>query len=206
MPPRWICLVILLFWAGFNGYLFFHDLLPRLLPHQPPPYTIDLTEEAQLRGRRPYIEWTVYCDDEKVFRAQTSVAHPGYNNASQHDVFEMKSQFKPLQVDGEMAISGFKVKEMTSVYRVNAAGDLLGLSVHVEAWPDAPEKVAQIVHLLGGHPAKTRLALDIQGEVVSGRLRPEVRVTSTIARPIHLPFPEVPISRGGSVLLPLHPV
>src|SRR5215217_7475944 len=100
MPPRWLCLLILLFWTGFNGWLFFDDLLPRLLPHQPPPYTIDLTEEAQLR--RPYIEWIVLCDDKQVFRAQTSVAHPGYQDKSQHDVFEMKSKFIPVGPVGAM--------------------------------------------------------------------------------------------------------
>ena len=49
MPPRAVCLAILLFWLGVNGYLLYHDLLPRLAPGQAPPYTIDLVEEAQVQ-------------------------------------------------------------------------------------------------------------------------------------------------------------
>jgi hypothetical protein len=201
MPPRWLCLLILVFWAGFNGWLFFDDLLPRLLPHQPPPYTIDLTEEAQLR--RPHIEWTVLCDGQKVFRAHTSVAHPGHDNVKQHDVFEMKSEFKPFHEKGKVSISGFEVRKMSSIYRVNAAGDLLGLSVHIE--PDVPEVFAALLKSLGAHP-DDEVSLDIDGQVISGRLRSEGRLALKSGKGYQRPLPEVPISRGSSVLLPLHPV
>src|SRR5262245_38416076 len=53
MPSRIVCLGIILVWLGFNGWLFFRDLLPRLMPGQPPPYTIDIVEET--KTRRPYV-------------------------------------------------------------------------------------------------------------------------------------------------------
>src|SRR5262245_30756348 len=65
MPSRWACLTIVLCWLGLNGYLLYHDLLPRLLPGQPPPYTIDLVEEAQTR--RPATDWSVLHEGEPVF-------------------------------------------------------------------------------------------------------------------------------------------
>lgn len=206
MPPRWVCLVILLFWLGFNGWLFFSDLLPRLLPHQPPPYTIDLTEEAKLR--RPYIDWIVLCDDQKVFRAQTEVKHLGHEDVTLHDVFEMTAKFKPFEPNKKpVAIHGFMVSQMSSAYRVNAAGDLLGLSVNIVGQPDVAEMVVPILQLLGLRPSRrTDLQLDIDGEVASSRLVSRARFALPDGKSYQLSLPEVSVSRGGSVLLPLHPV
>src|SRR3954451_24938461 len=64
MPPRWLCVLIVASWLVLTGWLFYDELLPRLLPGQPPPVTIDLVEEAQTR-RVPTL-WTVYQDDRVV--------------------------------------------------------------------------------------------------------------------------------------------
>src|SRR5215213_6863957 len=85
MPPRWLCVLIVAAWLLLTGWLFYDELLPRLLPGQPPPVTIDLVEEAQVR--RVATLWTVYQDDRKVCVVRTRIEHP------RRDLFEMIAEF-----------------------------------------------------------------------------------------------------------------
>ena len=187
MPSRWVCLTIVLFWLGFNGYLLYHDLLPRLLPGRPPPFTIDLVEEAQTR--RPTTDWSVLRDDEPVFRARTAVANPA------HDVFELTSEFTPIGKADPPPIHRILVKRMASRYRVNSAGDLLGLAVTIEGSPE--NQLLQFV-------AKS-FTVKIDGTVEAGKLASRVKLELP-DREVSLDLPAVTLPQGGSVLLPLHPV
>ncbi len=195
MPSRWACLTIILCWLGFNGYLLYHDLLPRLLPGQPPPYTIDLVEEAQTR--RPATDWTVLHEGEPAFRARTSVTQP----EGEHDVFELNAEFMPLHDATPLKdappvpIGQILVKRMSSRYRVNSAGDLLGLAATIEGSPEAP--LLQLVV-----PKFTaRIAGTVSGGELALRLRLELP-----GRELEFDLPAVRTPPGGSVLLPLHPV
>lgn len=195
MPSRPVCLGIILFWLGFNGWLFIHDLWPRLQPGQPPPYTIDLVEET--RTRRPHIDWNVEHEGHRVFRARTWVAHP------EHDVFELIADFTAANASAP-PIHGIRVKRMSSTYRVNTAGDLLGMSVEIEGQP----AVADLLRLI--YPAARKIlsrgfTLSIEGTVENGRLTPHAALHSPLDR-YERDLPTVTIPAGGSVLLPLHPV
>lgn len=188
MPSRGICLGIVLFWLGFNGWLFFTDLLPRLLPGQPPPYTIDLVEET--RTRRPHINWIVYHENELVFRARTEVGHPD------HDLFDLAAEFYPQAGAPPVPIHGILIKRMKSYYRVNANGDLLGLSVEIEGSP----QFAQVLKLIGAD-----FVASIDGEVSAGHLSPQLTLRMPgVEKKRELPPVQIP--RGCSVLLPLHPL
>jgi hypothetical protein len=109
----------------------------------------------------------------------------------------MSSTFTLDHTNAQVPIHGTLVRKMSSVYRVNAAGDLLGLSVHIEGEPELPA----IFKILS-----SRFILDLEGEVVSGRLAPRLSVKVEGNDPFERTLPEVSISRGGAVLLPLHPV
>lgn len=187
MPSPRVCLAIVLFWLGFNGYLLYHDLLPRLLPGQPPPYTVDLVEEAQTR--RPATDWTVLKDGEPVFRARTAVTNP------EHDVFELTSEFTPLKDAPPAPLHHILVRRMASRYRVNSAGDLLGLAVTIEGSPEA-----ELLRLVA-NTFTVRIDGAVSGGVLSSRLN-----LALPGREIDLTLPAVQAPRGGSVLLPLHPV
>jgi hypothetical protein len=187
MPSPRVCLAIVLFWLGFNGYLLYHDLLPRLLPGQPPPYTIDLVEEAQTR--RPATDWSVLHDGEPAFRARTAVTNP------EHDVFELTSEFTPLSNAPPVPLHQILVRRMSSRYRVNSAGDLLGLAVTIEGSPEAP-----LLRLV----AKT-FTVRIDGSVAGGELASRLKLELP-DRGFDLKLPAVQTPPGGSVLLPLHPV
>lgn len=188
MPSRWVCVVILLFWTGFNGWFFYQDLLPRLLPGQPPSYTIDLVEEA--RTGRPAIDWTVFLENERVFRAKTEVRNPA------HDVFELVAEFAPASTKELPSLHGISIRRLVSLYRVNQTGDLLGLEVEVEGSP----KFAEMLKILS-----TDFTLNIEGETRSGWLVPHLSFRlKDLVREKDLPPVRVP--SGVSVLLPLHPV
>ncbi|MBX3438042.1 MAG: hypothetical protein KF861_11170, partial [Planctomycetaceae bacterium] len=69
MPPRWLSLLIVACWLVLNSWLFYRELLPRLLPGQPPPLTVDLVEEAQTR--RISTVWSVLQNGKDVCIART---------------------------------------------------------------------------------------------------------------------------------------
>src|SRR5262249_22602748 len=85
MPPRWLCVLIVLSWLLLTGWLLYDELLPRLLPGQAPPVTIDLVEEA--RTMRLTTSWRVRQDDRPVCTVRTHIEHP------RRDLFEMIADF-----------------------------------------------------------------------------------------------------------------
>jgi hypothetical protein len=82
---------------------------------------------------------------------------------------------------------------MASRYRVNSAGDLLGLSVEVEAAPHLFGITGAALNArFGGDVEDGRLALQLSAEMGGRKFRRD--------------FPQVKVPAGGSVLLPMHPV
>jgi hypothetical protein len=194
MPSRGLSVLIVLFWLAFNGWLLCHDIVPRLLPGQPPPYSIELVEEA--RTSRAYILWSVEKDGERIAQARTGVEHPSRN------VFELVSTLTPpIKGVGFRAVDGLLIHKMQSTYRVDETGDLLGLEVLVDAKGDPTHP------LLRWMPA---FHAAIEGEVDDGTMAPRLTVQFPEAalskKEYSFDFQKVKLPRGGSVLLPLHPV
>jgi hypothetical protein len=190
MPPRWLSILIVVAWLLFSARLVVRDLLPRLLPGQPPPYSIDLVEEV--RNGRGHVDWMVMHDGKGVFESRSRITHP------EHDVFEMTSKFVPLHKGERVSLHGMLIRELSSTYRVTAAGDLLGVSVLVVGTP----QLAQTIRLLGD----TNFRISIDGTVKDSRLEPRVRLGVGEKDLREFALPGVAVRRGGSVLLPLHPV
>lgn len=188
MPPRWMCLLIVVFWLATTGWLVHDDLLPRLLPGTPPSYTIDLVEEAKV-DRNLFTPWTVYLDDARVMQARTRVEHP------HRDTFVLSAEFSPDKRGSLVPLGPFLVRRMVSRYHVNATGDLLGLSVEIDGRAN--------IELLKLFETDFRLTID--GDVAGGHLAPALSLETTSFRR-GLRLPEVSVPRGGAVLLPLHPV
>jgi hypothetical protein len=190
MPPRWLSILIVAVWLLFSGRLVVRDLLPRLLPGQPPPYSIDLVEEV--RSGRSHVDWMVLHDGKKVFRSRSRVLHP------EPDVFELTAEFLPLHKGERVSLHGMLVRSLASTYRVTGAGDLLGVSVEIVGTP----QLAQTFHLLGD----TDFRISIDGAVKDHRFVPRVRFGIGEKGLREFALPGVAIQQGGSVLLPLHPV
>jgi hypothetical protein len=192
MPPRWACVLIVLCWLAVNGWLFYHELLPRLLPDQPPPYSVDLLEEVQDRRWMRPVGWTVEVRDKKAFSAKMHVDHPA------RDTFEMVAEYTPLKGEKPVSLRGLEVKKMTSAYRVNAAGDLLGVSFELQGQSELPI----FKRWLPGD-----FVLDIRGDVEGEQFKPVGRLRLPAAGVEESQsLPGAVVRRGGGVLLPLHPV
>src|SRR2546423_15551103 len=88
MPPRWLTLAILGFWALAMAWLTVREIAPRWRGGDPPPYTIDLTDE----GSRQAIEWHVLQNKERVGRARSSVQLAGDQG------FERQTSSKNLEI------------------------------------------------------------------------------------------------------------
>jgi len=191
MPSRWLCLVIVVFWLVANGWLFYQDLLPGLLPGQPPPFTIDLVEESQTR--RPSIDWSILHGDRPVLRARTRVQHEQDNPG----VFTLTATYTPIPGAPEVPIHGILLQRMTSSYRINTTGDLLSIEVSIRGTP----RLAAALRLVG-----VEFEADISGVVEGGAFAPRLLLQITGSPPRTLTLPEVPVASGASILLPLHPV
>jgi hypothetical protein len=244
MPPRWVRVAIVVFWLAVTGYLFWRDLLPRLQPGQPPPYAVELVEEA--RTSRAYVTWLVERDGVLVAHARTRVEHP------RRDVFELVCQLRPATGNrspraaallaaamvgnhstgslSSLALAfyaagfphvqrfreppfpanGFLVNRLDSTYRVNAEGNLLGLSIRIDGKPDLKSPWVQWVQgLLSYLKVPKELELTIDGEVVDGQMTPVLQgraIDAPFAGKAKLNLPTVAVPSGGAVLLPLHPV
>jgi hypothetical protein len=223
MPPRWLCIVIVAFWLAVTGWLFCHDLLPRLLPGQPPVYAIELVEEAQ--NNRADANWLVHKDGGKdpIARATTSIGSQGQGVFAQAEVagsdeeqdlvgisrprqgvFELVAKVTPAAKPVGQSIppflaEGILVHRLRSAYRVNETGELTGLwamfrgKPELPSGPDSPD-----VHLwLEGKVHGVQMTTRLQGEITPFLLP---------ARTISLDLPRAPIGRGEAVLMPLHPV
>jgi hypothetical protein len=193
MPPRWLSLAIIVFWLAANGWLFWDEAWPYLLPGQPPPYTVDLLQEAE--KLRPEDRWVVTQNGQKVFLARTS-----FHKVGADEVEATASYVHQRGMRDQAQVRAFgkpvaKIKEMRSRYRLRISehhGELQSVTFEAEGDLFPP---------LGGKlPFKASLGGDVEG----GRLAPRLRVEG-LNKPLDHPLPEVEVTRRGSVLMPLHP-
>lgn len=197
MPSRWLTIVIVVVWFATTGKLVVDDLLPRLLPDTPPSLAIELTEEPKME--RPSVFWNVLQDGKRVMRAKTQVKRIG------RDEYELSAIYDPTEGKKDIAISGLLIRKMSSSYRINAAGDLLGVKMEVVGKPNLADWLKMV---------QENINVSIAGEVIEGKLAPHVTVSlSDVEEKRQVPeikkriemLPEIKVPRGGTVLSPLHP-
>jgi hypothetical protein len=188
MPARPLVLAITLFWIATTGWLFYRDLWPRLRPGQPPPYTIDLTDEALRKG--PKISWNVFRGEKKVGVAETFLK---YNEPD--DTFELHSKVKRLEW-GQLGLFDIQLLDMSGMYRVTRDGMLRDLIADATI---SGKGIGPFQGLRGRAQAR------VNGKVNNGYFTPQVSVDlngTTMA----LPLEPIEVSSQGSVLNPLHPI
>src|SRR2546428_9143554 len=108
MPARSLVLAITLFWIATTGWLFHRELWPRLRPGQPPPYTIDLADEAVRKG--PKIPWSVFRGNKKVGVVQTWIRYREWD-----DTFELYSDAARLDW-GQIGLFTIHFQNMAGMY------------------------------------------------------------------------------------------
>jgi hypothetical protein len=230
MPPRWLCLSIVAFWLATTGWLVWCEVRDEIGSDDPPPYVIDIADEAQPENNR--IRWQVWQGEEPpaltfspavasaaaqglaqpmlnspgayylqlaIYLETVTVVHPMTNffartwieHRSRPDDFTFVVEFLPKQTNARrMDLGPIKLKSMDSRYRVDRAGRLL----HAEA-------SFYFDHDLLGEDISFRLVGDVQ----AGEFRGSYAFLSALINHESTLDP-VPVSRRGSVLLPMHPV
>jgi len=183
MPPRLMTLAILVFWMATTAWLFQRDIWPRLQSGQPPPFAIDLADEAQ----QPHVaRWSIYRGENKeskIGRARTWVAYRAAD-----DTFELNSEIEKLELRG--GAKSVQVPRLFSLYRVTRDGELREMTSDVK------------VVILG-----IEIHAQINGQVREQRFWPHCTLeTALLGGKQELDIKPVEVSAHGTVLNPLHPV
>lgn len=188
MPPRLITLAVVLFWLATTGLFLHHQIRPLLVRGEPPPFAIDLLDEATERKNL----WDVFRNDKRVGKAETWIQY-----RKDDDQFELYSRFDLN--DLAFGLAELRVK---NVYRVTREGELLEVFTKVWIMPvgagvkiDADEPDDAMAFVVGKVVAPVR----------DGKLEPSGTAT-ILGDHRDLQFDPVPMTGRGSVLNPLHPV
>ncbi len=219
MPPRWLCIFIVASWLAVTSWLFWHDLLPHLLPGGVPPYSVELVEEAQTT--RSDTNWDIHRDGPLAARARTRVAYlpPGAPRNPQDNiqedyplepnavprnrpVFELSLETTLLVANTPFPANGILVNKLKSSYFVDQAGNLKGIWAAVNGKLDAPA----LSQLVGD------LKLNIEDEMEEGRMTPRLSVEMLPEKFSPLPPKPLfskdlaPVQSEEMVIMPLHPI
>jgi hypothetical protein len=184
MPPRSITLAIIAFWAAMTSWVLYKELWPRWQSDNPPPFAIDLTDEAQPNGPN-HIMWNVVINGkDRIFHLETWVKY-----RPKEDLFELHSEMWPkIDTGGNVdALAQFGMKSMVLVTR---EGELRSLDLRLT--PPLPPP-----------PDNNEIRIQLLGEVKNGKLIPRIRFPE---RDFDKTFDPVPIGERSSVLNPLQPL
>ena len=178
MPSRFFTGFILLFWAVSSGWFFYAEFWPRLRGGDPPPFTIDLADEA--RKLSPSIEWEIIRRGEKIGRITTNILY-----REDDDSFELSGTVHDLDLGKASAV---RVAQMTNRYRVTREGQLLAIGT------EATLRFAIV-----------EIKVNLEGQRVGNSFHTTLRIESPILNR-EIVLEPVPMSGRGSALNPLHPV
>jgi hypothetical protein len=188
MPPRFLVLFITLFWLASTGWLFHHDVWPRLRSGQPPPYTIDLADEALQRA--PRISWSMFRRDKKIGIVQTWLSY-----RQSDDTFELHSQAARLDW-GQIGLFFVRIRDLSGMYRVTRDGQLREIMAAATLMGRGIGPLQTLRGMVRGQ---------VEGEVKSERFFPKGSIDFN-GTTIELPLEPVEVSSQGNVLNPLHPI
>jgi hypothetical protein len=106
------------FWVTMTGWLFYSDLWPRLQPGEPPPFTIDLADEASANVQKTY--WTLFKDGVESGSVETWVVYH-----DEDDTFEIPGILKLRLIAAPGKEPDLRIE---SRYRVTREGELRELA------------------------------------------------------------------------------
>jgi hypothetical protein len=122
MPRPWLRLAILAFWLCTSAWLAWVEAERRWLrSDEPPPYAIDLVDEAQ---RNQEIQWSLRHNGEDSYRAVSSVRYH-----ADDDTFELRVEIKARSPEGGLPRADVPFDRLVSVQHVTREGTLRRLTV-----------------------------------------------------------------------------
>jgi len=176
MPPRAIVATIIAFWLAANGWLFYREAWPYLRAGEPPPYSIDLTEELGSAN----VHWEILKKDKVIGHAVSRVERQRDQTFKLH----MTYRFEKLRV------VILDIRKLDGVYHVTEDGDLLGVS-------------ASAAVTMKDKRGSLDLDLEMKGRVEDGLLVPEVFFNN---EKLALGDLKVKVAGQGGAINPLHPL
>jgi hypothetical protein len=184
MPSRPLTLAIVVFWLATVGWFFARDVWPHWRPGDPPPYTIELADEA-LRQMVP-VRWTFLRNGTKLGTIRTNL---NYNESD--DTFELSAFSKELKLAG-LGFVEIQAEDYNDLIRVTRDGELRAMTTDVKLVVSGlgPEFV--------GHA-------HIEARMRRGRLERQFRLEAPILGTFAPELEPAPPIRG-SVLNPTHPI
>lgn len=127
MPSRWVCVLIVVGWLAATGWLVWREFAPMWAGSTPPPFAIDLVDEASGEVR-----WTVSRVEvrngveiaEDIGRLTTRVRY-----VPAEDVYVMSSEVNELKLPGPPLIGKILVSKLITDTRVDREGEFRGINV-----------------------------------------------------------------------------
>ena len=119
MPPRYVVALIVGFWLISTGWLAYREWWPWLQADSPPPFTVELADEAA-----PLIaHWTIWRGEQKLGTSVTKMI------AQKDDTFHLESTIENLEVEMEVFVHKvqIKVSKLRTVQKVSREGKLLAV-------------------------------------------------------------------------------
>jgi hypothetical protein len=182
VPSRTATVAIIAIWLFTAGWMIVRDLLPAWRSGDPPPYTIELADEA-LPTVVP-TRWTCTINGVETGTVLTSLAYK-----PDDDTFELAAKSEKLRLFSHIAMEARKYEDRV---RVTRDGELRSMRVH-----------ATVALAIGGLDFTGRIALS--AEVQHGRLERHLLLESPgIGQ--YAPTLESTDPPRGSVLNPMNPV
>jgi hypothetical protein len=121
MPPRILTWTIVVFWLAMTGWMFEREVLPRLIPGGPAPFTVDLARET-----RDWVEWDVFFNGRTVGSAWTRVeatrTEPGHQ---QEYKISTNIHFKDFKYEPPLLKIVIQLTHVNNSQTVHANGQLL---------------------------------------------------------------------------------
>lgn len=183
MPSRWLCTLIIVFWCGTMGYMFYRDWLPWLTADkEAPPFVFELADEVVTQ----YALWTLYRNDQKIGTARTTLR---YTNENAFEWTTTLSNLTHSAKVGELEVKA-EIPTMTTRMMVTPSGELIRFTTTAEM---------QITLI-----ARFKAKFEINGEVQGNSLRGQTSLTAENL-PIQQPFGPIEL-KSKNVFSPMQPL
>ena len=180
MPPRLATVAIILCWLATTSVLIYREAALRFRSGEPPPFTIDLTDEVSAS----VVQWNVIQMGRPIGKGSTQVKRQS------DGTFEFSAEFNLDKF--KIPIADLKELKSINTYTVTEEGQLraasakLKLRANLPVWGD------------------TSAEIDFKGEVHDHQFHPRLVVVVAGNEVPPFPLEPFPVSESGSILNPMH--
>jgi len=187
MPSRRVVVLIVVFWFVTTGFVVYRDIWPLLFASGPPPFTMDLEDEAtQFRA----IDWTVLHGEKKIGRLHTRMTH-----VDADDSFLFTHRYVQLQFD----FSGVRIMipDLINTTRMTRSGELRAQTMDGKFLVQIANRDGSYTQLVDAHA-------QVSGHVELGQFVGHCNLESSVFK-IQSKLDPVSV-RDGHALNPLQPL